>query len=211
MDPSISTAQCGRVAFVTGANGITGHALIEHLIRTPNHEWCVLCPLWTFSTSPLAEVDHKCSRDIHISSVLPNLNRIHILLAVLLRLGLFKNLRSTVTRQVYILTRIYLRSKIIITSRTPPKIPWIDPRVQFVSLDFLNSVEVLVGNIQRVCENVTHAFFTSYVHDNDPTKLPEKNCPLFRNFLEAIDTACPILQRVILQTGGKVTDQLSCL
>lgn len=31
----------GKVAFVTGANGITGNALIEHLIRQPSSEWYV--------------------------------------------------------------------------------------------------------------------------------------------------------------------------
>lgn len=31
----------GKVAFVTGANGISGHAIIEHLIRTPESEWLV--------------------------------------------------------------------------------------------------------------------------------------------------------------------------
>lgn len=29
----------GKVAFVTGANGITGNAIIEHLIRKPESEW----------------------------------------------------------------------------------------------------------------------------------------------------------------------------
>jgi NAD(P)-dependent dehydrogenase (short-subunit alcohol dehydrogenase family) len=29
----------GKVAFVTGANGITGFAIIEHLIRQPKAEW----------------------------------------------------------------------------------------------------------------------------------------------------------------------------
>jgi nucleoside-diphosphate-sugar epimerase len=29
----------GKVAFVTGANGITGNAIIEHLIRQPATEW----------------------------------------------------------------------------------------------------------------------------------------------------------------------------
>lgn len=31
----------GKVAFVTGANGISGHAIIEHLIRTPESAWLV--------------------------------------------------------------------------------------------------------------------------------------------------------------------------
>lgn len=55
-----------------------------------------------------------------------------------------------------------------------------------------------------VCKDVTHAFFTSYAHNSDLSKLPERNNPLFRNFLEAIDVACPKLQRMCLQTGGKV-------
>jgi hypothetical protein len=29
----------GKVAFVTGANGISGHAIVEHLIRTPESAW----------------------------------------------------------------------------------------------------------------------------------------------------------------------------
>jgi len=28
-----------KVAFVTGVNGISGNALVEHLIRTPKTEW----------------------------------------------------------------------------------------------------------------------------------------------------------------------------
>ncbi|CAG8065385.1 unnamed protein product [Penicillium salamii] len=56
-----------------------------------------------------------------------------------------------------------------------------------------------------LCKNVTHAFFPSYVHDNDFSVLHVKNGPLFRNFLEATDLACPGLKRVVLQTGGKDT------
>jgi hypothetical protein len=29
----------GKTAFVTGANGITGYAIIDHLIRQPKDEW----------------------------------------------------------------------------------------------------------------------------------------------------------------------------
>lgn len=29
----------GKVAFVTGVNGITGNAVVEHLIRQPASEW----------------------------------------------------------------------------------------------------------------------------------------------------------------------------
>jgi len=28
-----------KVAFVAGANGISGNAIVEHLIRTPKTEW----------------------------------------------------------------------------------------------------------------------------------------------------------------------------
>lgn len=28
-----------KVAFVSGANGISGHAIVEHLIRKPESEW----------------------------------------------------------------------------------------------------------------------------------------------------------------------------
>lgn len=31
--------QVRKVAFVTGANGISGHAIVEHLIRQPESEW----------------------------------------------------------------------------------------------------------------------------------------------------------------------------
>ena len=31
----------GKVAFVSGANGISGFAIIEHLIRQPKTEWYV--------------------------------------------------------------------------------------------------------------------------------------------------------------------------
>lgn len=55
------------------------------------------------------------------------------------------------------------------------------------------------------CHDVTHAFFASYVHCADFTKLRDYNVPLFDNFLTAIDTvAAKTLQRVVLHTGGKV-------
>ncbi|KAF4769852.1 hypothetical protein HAV15_011501 [Penicillium sp. str.  len=121
------------VAFVAGANGITGHAIVEYLTRRPETEW----------------------------------------------------------------------SKIIITSRRPLNARFTDPRVEFIALDFLKSPASIVEQIKELCGDVTHAFFTSYIHNNDFSKLHEKNGPLFRNYLEAVDQACPKLQRVVLQTGGK--------
>ncbi|KAF5230059.1 hypothetical protein FANTH_13989 [Fusarium anthophilum] len=125
----------GKVAFVTGANGITGNAIIEHLIRKPESEW----------------------------------------------------------------------SKIIITSRRVPKQSlWQDHRVRFVALDFLNPVEELIQRMAPLCHDVTHSFFTSYVHIADFAKLRDSNIPLFHNFLVAIDiVTASTLQRICLQTSGK--------
>ncbi|PWY83404.1 NAD-dependent epimerase/dehydratase [Aspergillus heteromorphus CBS 117.55] len=125
--------QQSKVAFVTGANGVSGYAIVEHLIRQPKEEW----------------------------------------------------------------------SKIIVSSRRPPPTPWIDPRVEFVAVDFLNPVEKIVVRLTKICAAVTHAFFTSYVHYNDFKILRDRNVPLFRNFLDTVDAVCPALQRVSLQTGGK--------
>lgn len=122
------------MAFVAGANGISGNAIIEYLIRTSPAEW----------------------------------------------------------------------SRIIITSRSPLKNFWQDPRVTFIALDFLESAEENIAKMAAHCHDVTHAFFTSYVHVDDFKKLAEYNAPLFKNFLMAIDTvAGKNLQRVCLQTGGK--------
>lgn len=77
--------------------------------------------------------------------------------------------------------------------------------MEFVAIDFLKPVETIVNQIKTLCKDVTHAYFTSYVHSVDFSILAEKNCPLFRNFLEAVDSVCPKLERVCLQTGGKVS------
>jgi hypothetical protein len=77
--------------------------------------------------------------------------------------------------------------------------------VEFVALDFLEPVDALVQKMQPFCQGVTHAFFTSYVHTDDFAKLRDLNVPLFEHFLLAIDSvAGKDLQRVCLQTGGKV-------
>jgi nucleoside-diphosphate-sugar epimerase len=124
-----------KVAFVTGCNGISGNAIVEHLIRQPKEEW----------------------------------------------------------------------SRIVVTSRSPLKNYWQDPRVEFVAIDFLEPVETVISKISRSCEKVTHAYYTSYVHTDDFAKLRDYNVPLFKTFLVAIDTvAGQNLQRICLQTGGKV-------
>ncbi|KAJ0421362.1 hypothetical protein BJY00DRAFT_323348 [Aspergillus carlsbadensis] len=129
----MSAAPTPKVAFVTGANGISGFAIIEHLVRQPKEEW----------------------------------------------------------------------SSIIVTSRRPLPTGWVDPRVEFVAIDFLEPADTIIPKLKDICADVTHTFFTSYVHTDDFKALREKNVPLFRNFLDAVDVACPKLQRVCLQTGGK--------
>ena len=77
--------------------------------------------------------------------------------------------------------------------------------MEFVAIDFLEPLESIIAKIEPFCKEVTHAYFTSYVHNDDFDILKEKNVPLFENFLRAIDTvARNSLQRVCLQTGGKV-------
>ncbi|KAF2843998.1 hypothetical protein T440DRAFT_512419 [Plenodomus tracheiphilus IPT5] len=123
-----------KVAFVTGANGISGNAIIEHLIRQPRGEW----------------------------------------------------------------------SRIVVTSRNAPSNYWEDPRVEFIELDFLSPVEDLISRMTPICNDVTHAYFTSYVHVDEFNKLKDSNVALFENFLTTIDTvAGTSLQRVCLQTGVK--------
>ena len=100
----------------------------------------------------------------------------------------------------------------MVTSRSPLKNFWQAPRIEFVALDFLKPVDTLIPKMQTFCRGVTHTFFTSYVHTDDFTKLGDLNVPLFEHFLIAIDTvAGDSLQRVCLQTGGKVFSQRSKL
>ncbi len=74
-----------------------------------------------------------------------------------------------------------------------------------MAIEFLEPVESIVAKLPPVCKKVTHAYYTSYVHTDDFTKLRDLNVPLFEHFLTAIDTvAGENLQRICLQTGGKV-------
>ncbi|KAH6642755.1 hypothetical protein C7974DRAFT_301837 [Boeremia exigua] len=124
----------GRTALITGVNGISGHAIVEHLIRQPRSEW----------------------------------------------------------------------AKIVVTSRKPLPLHWLDDRVEFFPLDLLWPEEKIVAAMKPYCSEVTHAFFTSYVHTDDFPLLPKYNIPLWENFLSALETvAGTSLQRVCLQTGGK--------
>lgn len=96
-------------------------------------------------------------------------------------------------------------SKIIVSSRSPLASFWQDPRVEFVAIDFLKPVQEIIATLEEHgCKGVTHAYFTSYVHKENFDELKEFNIPLFKNFVDAIDTVTgEHLKRVCLQTGGK--------
>lgn len=81
---------------------------------------------------------------------------------------------------------------------------WTDPRVEFVSADFLEPSKKDLEALKDACRDVTHVYFASYVHNDDLTKLAEKNVPLFKTFMDIMEQVCPKLERVCLQTGGKV-------
>lgn len=99
-----------------------------------------------------------------------------------------------------------IRSRIVITSRSPLKNFWQDYRVEFVAIDFLKPIEEIIQKLAPFCTDVTHAFFTSYAHSDDFDRLRDLNVPLFENFLTAIDkVAAGSLERICLQTGGKVS------
>ncbi|CAG7926822.1 unnamed protein product [Penicillium olsonii] len=122
-----------KVALITGANGITGSAILEHLVKYNTSEW----------------------------------------------------------------------SRIIITSRSPLKTTVSDPRVEFIALDFSNSSETLAEQMRAQCADVTHAYFSSYVHKDDFAELNKANRSLFENFLSALISVSKGLQNCTLQTGGK--------
>ncbi|KAH7349492.1 hypothetical protein B0T11DRAFT_131614 [Plectosphaerella cucumerina] len=122
-----------KVAFITGANGITGTALIEHLAKSGTDEW----------------------------------------------------------------------SSIIATSLSPLKSRVKDSRLSFIPLDFTKRSEELIPAMKEQCAGVTHAYFSSYVHEDDFKELNEANARLFENFLDALISVAPRLECCVLQTGGK--------
>lgn len=94
-------------------------------------------------------------------------------------------------------------SKIITTSRSPFKLEVSDPRIQFIPLDFTQTAAQLQKSMKDVCGEVTHAYFSSYVHKDDFVELNTANAALFENFLEALTSCAPKLENMTLQTGGK--------
>lgn len=129
-----------KVAFITGGNGITGSAILQHLVKhTTSSQW----------------------------------------------------------------------RKIIVTSYSS-FIPLVenDPRIHFVALDFTQPSAILATQMHEAgCGDVTHAYFSSYVHRDGFAELAAANTALFENFLVAIQAVTAAgdnnLANVTLQTGGK--------
>lgn len=122
-----------KTAFITGANGITGTAIIEKLAATGKEEW----------------------------------------------------------------------SRIVASSLSPLQTRVKDDRLTFVPLDFTKPGEELVPLMKETCADVTHAYFSSYVHHDDFKQLNQANATLFENFLDALLAVAPKLESCVLQTGGK--------
>lgn len=123
-----------KVALVTGGNGITGSAIIEHLVKnTTSAEW----------------------------------------------------------------------RKIVVTSRSPFKTTVHDDRIMFLALDLTDNPDALIKKMRSACQDVTHAYFSSYVHKDDFAELNHANEKLFANFLNALLVVAPSLENCTLQTGGK--------
>ena len=123
-----------KVALITGGNGISGSAILEHLaLKTSASEW----------------------------------------------------------------------RKIVVTSRTPLQTTLVDERIVFVALNFTKDSQHLAEKMRNVCADVSHAYFTSYVHKEDFDELNRANEQLFANFLDAMLEVAPGLRSCSLQTGAK--------
>jgi nucleoside-diphosphate-sugar epimerase len=95
-------------------------------------------------------------------------------------------------------------SRIIITSRSPLQLSFSDPRMEFIALDFSKSPEEIASALRSInAEDVTHSYFSSYVHRDDFAELNKANSQLFEHFLQALVQVSNKLENVTLQTGGK--------
>ncbi|CAN8097988.1 unnamed protein product [Discula destructiva] len=94
-------------------------------------------------------------------------------------------------------------SKIIVTSRSPFVQLVQDPRIQFIALDFTKDPSTLAAEMAPSCSEVTHAYFSSYVHRDDFSELQQANSAMFENFLISLQQVAPVLENCTLQTGGK--------
>ncbi|KAH7069579.1 hypothetical protein BKA63DRAFT_545243 [Paraphoma chrysanthemicola] len=94
-------------------------------------------------------------------------------------------------------------SKIIVTSRSPFKTTVQDDRITFIALDLSEEPSKLIEKMSPLCADVTHAYFSSYIHKDDFKELNIANEALFSNFVDALTTVAKKLQNITLQTGGK--------
>ena len=94
-------------------------------------------------------------------------------------------------------------SRIVVTSRRPLATKYDDPRVSFVSLDLLQDQKTLIDVFKKDASDVTHAYFSAYIHREDFQELNRANTGIFDNFLDALEASCANLANVTLQTGGK--------
>lgn len=89
------------------------------------------------------------------------------------------------------------------TSRSPFKTTVQDSRITFIALDLSSPPSTLVQRMSPICAEVTHAYFSSYIHKDDFAELNKANETLFSTFLDALIEVTPNLQNCTLQTGGK--------
>lgn len=94
-------------------------------------------------------------------------------------------------------------SRIVVTSRSPFKTTISDPRIEFVPLDFTADAKTLAKLMKDTCADVTHAYFSSYVHRDDFGELNKAKQALFENFLDALLQVATSLKNCTLQTDGE--------
>ncbi|KAF9639239.1 putative nucleoside-diphosphate-sugar epimerase protein [Lasiodiplodia theobromae] len=111
MNSSLYNPKSAKNAFVSATNGISGYAIVEHLIRTPKSEWYVAIRVFTF--------------------------------------------------------------------------PRLQHTTEFLAADFLAPQEETAARLMHGCEDVMHAFLTSYVHMDDFSKLRD----MIENFIDVIGSA----------------------
>lgn len=93
--------------------------------------------------------------------------------------------------------------RIILTSHSPLRTTVRHFRVEYITLNFSQDPKRLAQEMNPVCADVTHAYF-SYVHMDNFTELNRANRHLFENLLQALlAVAGGRLQICTLQTGGK--------
>ncbi|KAH9213679.1 hypothetical protein DL95DRAFT_524340 [Leptodontidium sp. 2 PMI_412] len=86
-------------------------------------------------------------------------------------------------------------------------LPAADTRFRLVSgIDFTRPIEEVASLLKKKIpsvETISHAFFTAYIHKDDPHELHEVNTTLVRTSIMVIEMVSTNLKTVILQTGGK--------